>query len=125
MHFNIQCLTNKINLLECLLKDLYYIDIICISEHWMTHTNCNYPLNGYINASTYCRTTLTHGGVCIFVKECIPTVELTMVKNLSIELHCDATAVAIKKKNLAIICVYRSPNGDIDIFCNVLDKIVK
>lgn len=86
-------------------------------------------LSGYHLVADFCRRDKIHGGVVIFsssenVNSCK---NLKQVQCLSLELDIECCAIAINKQ-LCIVVIYRSPNGNLDTFfiqlCKVLDIIV-
>lgn len=119
LHQNIQCLRNKVQELEVYLKDKA-IDFICLNEHWLStiETDIVKP-KGYSVISSFCRSTKTHGGVSILVREGIKCSPLSAnIINLSEEVHCEIAGIEINEYQ--IITIYRSPLGD---FQNFLEKI--
>ena len=81
MHLNIQSITNKSQALQRL-AELHNIDVICLSEHWLTLNNQDlYNLGGYKWVNKFVRQQHIHGGVGIFCKQDISTVELQDIAN--------------------------------------------
>ena len=66
---NIQCLTNKMDILNAYLYLLNF-SVICICEHWMQieEIKCT-VLEGFTVASFFTRSNLKNGGTIIFVKK--------------------------------------------------------
>ena len=69
LHINIQSIKNKLNELQYWLEEMN-CSILCINEHWLKVSNLNlFVPFGYTLAASYCRTTVEHGGVLIYIKE--------------------------------------------------------
>ena len=68
LHYNIQCLRNKLHQLEAFLLDKEY-DILCINEHWLNKNeiSCMTVCN-YVNISGFSRVVRCHGGVAVYAK---------------------------------------------------------
>lgn len=67
-HQNIQSLRNKIDEVEveC---ELNKIDILCLSEHWMTCDQIiSIKIEGYTLVNYFCRSNFKNGGVAIFCR---------------------------------------------------------
>lgn len=108
-----QCLTNKLNVLEFLLNEMKPL-CFCISEHWILDP-CDINLinlTGYCCIANYCRQTRIHGGTAIFVNKdvsnvkCIP---LLTLNDLSVEMSFECSAVSFNG-NTCIVVLYRSPS---------------
>lgn len=96
------------------------LDVIVFTETWHTADNCNYKIPGYkLFVSTHKRN--QNDGIMVFIKD-----------KLSIEMYeyNYSTANFIKLKlpvndiQINILCVYRSPSGDIDSFLSSFDSIL-
>lgn len=102
------------------IKDL---KIICFTEHWLYpgEATC-YNFTNYNCISMFCRDKLIHGGVGIYIHNSVKAIEISSIKNLTQELHCELTCVLITKFNLVIVVVYRSNSNDSDfnIFINII-----
>lgn len=125
IHYNIQCITNKINSLEFLL-DRCDPTFVCISEHWATTTQIEQvELTGYTRISNYSRQTHIHGGTAIFVKDHImhKCKNLKNLCDMSIELSFECSAMTYNN-NTCIVCIYRSPNSDVNIFFTQLSALL-
>lgn len=71
MHLNVQCLSNKISLLETYCQK-YKPNILCIDEHWLTNDKiiCTY-INDFSLITSFCRSKRKNGGTAIFVQNSI------------------------------------------------------
>lgn len=118
LHLNIQSIRNKTSELEIFLKDHSY-NFLLINEHWCTDDEINYvSINNFNLISKHCRTTLAHGGVAIYALWDYACIVLEQINKISIDVHCEITA--IEYLNTRLMTVYRSPNGDFDIFLEKL-----
>lgn len=123
-YINTQSLFNKFNEIDQLLSD-NNIDILCIAEHWLKeHTlkYCNFK--NFVIANAFCRSNSIHGGVIIYVRELYKTKKLAHLDKLSQEIHCEICAVEITSFNIIIICIYRSPSGNINMFFNIVSQLL-
>lgn len=128
MHQNIASALSKMDIMELTLADLKQSkntpDVICLSETFLKsgHEHC-FSLTNYELASFYSRPN-KRGGVCILVLK-----GLNYKKNISIARHAksnvfECCAVEFPHNNLIIICLYRTPTSDVNIFLNNLDSLL-
>lgn len=68
---------------------------------------------------------MTHGGVCIFVKECLISKALNICNSFSKEVDGEFAAIELIKENLVIICTYRSPSGSLENYFQILNDILR
>nr|CAI5853534.1 unnamed protein product [Callosobruchus analis] len=123
---NIQSLRNKTLELEVALKTLNTdYQIICLSETWLKQEEVQFiKLEGYTLRSSYSRTEIQHGGVCIFVKKEEENFEeLEDLNHYCIEGHIEICSLINKTDKILIFCVYRSCNGSFDIFLEVFERL--
>ena len=122
MHFNIQGLENKCDMLNIDLST-HKIDILCLSEHWLKQNELqstaivNYKLVNY-----YTRIKMQRGGVCIFAKNDIDIEPLEY--DCCIEKHfeiCIGVIRSMKGGKVYIIAVYRTPDSNFTEFINRLE----
>ena len=118
---NVQSITNKIKAIQ-LLADTEIAAVICITEHWLKKESEEYyVIQGYKKISCFCRPHCLHGGTCIYVQNNIRAIELENIKNNSKELHCEMVGTYLPEHNTVIICVYRSPNGELETFFQLME----
>lgn len=123
LHFNVQGVTDKVPQLELLLTDLQTIDIMCITKHWLkAHELDLLRINNLHPKSWYTRSTKIRGGSCILVKNSYQTTTCEELTSMSIELDFECSAVKIDLFKIIVICIYRSPNGNIDVFFQKLQE---
>ena len=117
LHLNVQSLGNKHNTIELFLNELNP-SFVCLSEHWAKSDHLEQvSLSGYHKVSSFCRQNKLHGGTIILTKSNLISAckELPNICSLSVELSFECSAMSFDK-DTAIICIYRSPSTDIDIF---------
>lgn len=124
VHINIQCISNKILELDHFLVENETIKIVCISEHWLKFEQKKHcTLNDFKLISCYCRPFIKNGGACIFIHNSLSAVDITHIQEFSESQTCEICACFIDKMNVAVVCIYRSPNqNNIDQFLMILSK---
>jgi len=109
----IQSLRNKIEEIDLALS-CSRPDILCITEHWLNKGEEKIiKLDDYDMATAFCRENITKGGSAIFVRE---SMRYMMIDVKKLERELDFECSAVKVDNLIILCVYRSPNGNVGGF---------
>lgn len=104
------------------MTDLYHVDIFCITEHWLSDQEISlWSLNGFLDASSFCRVSCGRGGSIILVKEYLSFQALDNVSKLSIESVCEVSSVYVEHYNLLLLCIYRPP--DMRNFMTFLEKL--
>lgn len=124
IHQNLQCIKNKIEDLEIFLAD-EKPDVMCISESWCSDSEMNcinvldYKICNYYNRSQF-----SHGGVLILAKKMLEVKKITEIDILNTEKLFEATGVKSHKRghDFCILCIYRSPNNDVNMFLNKFDE---
>lgn len=127
-HINVQSLKNKVNELEAfLIGQVPLTEVLCITEHWLRSAQQvdSINLDCFSVASCFCRTQLRCGGSMIFVREGLNYVKLSHVDHLSVELHCEISAVRLVNLNVTVYCFYRSPNGNFGTFLDILEQVLE
>ena len=81
-------------------------------------------LNNFDLSASYSRKIQRRGGTCILSKKMFHSVELKEVRNFSVEKHFEVCGIEIKKLHLIVLCLYRTPNSNISIFFDKLDKLL-
>jgi len=125
MFLNIRSLSKKLDELELQIQGRN-VDAILLCEHWLTESamdSCKLPqynLSGY-----FCRSQSGGGGTLIYTKSNYVTKKIMHLNNLSIDKHCEITGVEVINVNIVIVCIYRSPSGQLDLFFQTLDKILE
>ena len=127
LHQNICSIRHKITELEVLLStELRHIDVIYLTEHWQNDQAissmniCNFKL-----ASAFCRRSSNHGGAGIYVTEGLHTREIKLFTKLCEEKNFEMSLIELPKHKLTIVCIYRSPDGQLEKFINNLDVVIR
>nr|CAH7732166.1 unnamed protein product [Callosobruchus chinensis] len=126
IHQNVQCLNNKLIELELFLSKLN-CDIFCVSEHWANPQQMmSLYIENYVLGSSYCRTVYGHGGTCIYVKSGLEYSDLNYIKDLSIDKQFECSGIKVRTKDypLVIVSLYRSPEGDFNVFLEKFDALL-
>lgn len=122
---NVQCLRNKITLLETVLQPLS-VSCVCLSEHWLHRDEVNAMcLKGFKLMSVFCRKSSKNGGAMIYVKD---SFKATTINVHEFNSDKDFEAAAIKydglKGQTVIVCVYRSPLGQFEVFIEQMHRLL-
>ncbi|XP_045471811.1 uncharacterized protein LOC123678705 [Harmonia axyridis] len=115
-------LGNKLELIEKVLNTDNY-KVACITEHWMNTSQIN-ALNilNFEVASAFARSTFIHGGCVILVRSDCQFEPVESINDLSVEKHIEMCATFEKSTKTYYFCVYRSPQGNFEIFADRLDE---
>lgn len=119
VHQNINRLKNKVSRLECELQLHKEIDVLCLSEHWLSHSQLDaINIMNYKLSAKFCRTTGRGGGVCIYSRSSLLTIERTDMEQLGAERALELCAAEYIGLGVIVICVYKPPrkNGEPDNF---------
>lgn len=115
---------NKFEETEILLAQ-EHIDVFCISETWIQPQEMEHvSFAGYNISSYYCRKSYLHGGTMILTKNYLKSKEITQLVNLSVDKVFECSAVEIKINNIlyCVVCLYRTPDSDSNIFLSKLEE---
>jgi hypothetical protein len=126
LQLNTRSIGNKFEEIE-IFFELHKPDIICISEHWQSYDSISsFCFNNYYLANSFCRSVNKHGGVAIFIKNEININKIPTIDELSLELHCEVTAVELVHYKTVVISLYHSPppNGNRDTFLDRLHTVL-
>ncbi|KAG5884475.1 hypothetical protein JTB14_019013 [Gonioctena quinquepunctata] len=122
LHLNVQCLNNKIDDLSVFLAENPF-HVLCFSEIWLTSGQIPYTgIGNYTLASFFCRQKFKHGGVAIYVMNNVTSLVINVEKFFT-EIAAEFTA--IKVENSVIVTIYRSTNGDLELFLNSLENMLE
>lgn len=118
---NVQGIENKIEEVELILKQTNY-NIACICEHWLKPEEVMLCVpDGFVVGNNFCRTEHIRGGVSILVSEQIIFKPIDLSK-YCLELHFEVTGILIPGMDCVVVALYRSPNGNTEIFLNALEE---
>lgn len=102
--------------------------MLLLTEHWSNDNilECIKFKNGlYILANSFSRNKKKGGGAAIFIKNCIHF-QILDTSNFCEEGCLEAAGIVIKinNENYTIICIYRPPTSNVNIFLNKLSELV-
>jgi exonuclease III len=121
----VQGLKGKVSLLANYLNP-GFSHIICITEHHLNDQEINIThFEHYKLSAKFCRKQLKNGGSCIYMHESINSEAIAtehVYKEKDLEL-C-AIKLSLRKINIVLIVIYRSPSGDFDYFIKKLDTFL-
>ena len=101
------------------------LDILCITEHWLDEKEIDYyNFVNYSLVSKFCRKNKRHGGSCIYVKENLEAKPCKLFEHYTREEHFETSIIELTQSNTVIMCVYRTPNSNINIFIETMDIII-
>lgn len=83
---------NKIGELESFLIDKTGFEVLCITEHWLTKSECNERKCGDYAIRSYYARSKGYGGSAILTGDKYDVVNLDEVTNLSVEKVCEFSA---------------------------------
>lgn len=126
-HINVQCLSNKVDLLDSLCLNHLFL---CLSEHWLCGSYITQlKIEGYSLVSFSSRSPRQHGGTAIYVHNDSADVKpriCEFINNLSVDLICELCAVESTVLNLIVVTIYRSPNpSNLDEFMDILHRLLE
>jgi len=125
LHQNMQCLNNKVLVLESALCDCR-CQLLLVTEHWLREMQLReYQITNFELCSSFCRSQLGHGGVAIFKNN---DFKVKCVK-LDISEYCvegifECAAVRIECYKCVIVVIYRPPVGHFNEFLNVFEGLL-
>jgi hypothetical protein len=83
-----------------------------------------YNFENYSLISKFCRKSKKPGGSCIYEKTKLEAKPYHLFEDLNQEEHSEASIIEISQCSIIIICVYRTPNSNINIFIENMDTIL-
>lgn len=131
LHLNTQGIKNKVNDLESLIySQQNNFDVICLSEHWLTCDEAKaFCIDGWYIGHSFSRSSMRRGGSLILVRketncrEDCATVE--GLHGLSVESHCEISAVRLDKFKIFVICIYSCPSRDFNLFLSIMESLLE
>lgn len=100
-------------------------DIVCLSEHWLKEQQLeSTEIRNYTLGSFFARKDNIHGGSCIFARKELLFHELADLKSKSKELVLECSALNLPHLMVIVMCVYRSPAGNLDEFLEILNDVL-
>lgn len=119
MYLNIQSVRPKVDELLILLETYGYPSIVLLCEHWLKVDEpiCVFE---YSLINCYCRSVYRGGGTLILINNNFMKdnqfVKIDKFDELLEEKMFEFSLVYCSSLNIYILCLYRSPAGDVDIF---------
>ena len=101
--------------------------VLCITEHHLQKSELEQiSINNYRLGAAYYRQAIKRGGLCIFVHETLRSTYIDLVTYCK-EQVIEACALKIETSlfNATIIAIYRTPNGNFNLFLSGLDNIIR
>jgi len=100
--------------------------LICLTKHHLKEYElANTHIPKYKLGANYCGHNLKQGGVCIFVCESIKFSNINILKyNKEQDIEIAAVQLNNQKRRINVICVYRAPCGNFELFMNKLEIIL-
>lgn len=129
-HQNVQSLKNKLLTIDVFLHSMQIQpNVLCFSEHWCSSSELKAAnFSGFVLGSYFCRQSKKNGGACIYVADGISFTNREDIVKLGEELNFEAAAIQIHEtvnsEKVIVICIYRSPNGDKNIFLSKLELLL-
>jgi hypothetical protein len=101
------------------------LDVLCITEHWLSEKEIGYyNFDNYSLISKFCRENKKNGGSCIYVKSNLEAKPFNSFDKLNQEEHFEASLAELIQYNIIIMCVYRTPNSNINVFIETMDTLI-
>ena len=125
LHQNIRRISNKIDeFLNSVSPNAPHI--ICLTEHHSrTEELSNVNFGHYSLGASFCIQTYSHGGVCIFVPKNTQFHAVNLDQyNREKDLEICALKLNISSNSFTIVCIYRSPTGNVFYFLYQLELIL-
>ncbi|XP_044764430.1 uncharacterized protein LOC123320995 [Coccinella septempunctata] len=123
-HLNARGVAGKESFFEMLLHIYENTQVMSITEHWLSQEEAEvFSLEGWQLAHSYNRKHFKRGGVLTLCRSHSPFVCLDEVNNLSLDLHCEISAIKLLQYDLILISIYRAPKSDFHMFFDNLEKI--
>ena len=124
---NVQSLKNKVDELFIVLEGLDFPDMLCITEHWLKFDEI-VKVDNYNVVSKFCRSSSPHGGTMILVNERnnnnFSFLSVNKFDYLTVEKVFECSVVFCSTYRIYVMCLYRSPSGDLTTFLNNLETLL-
>ncbi|MEW8548321.1 MAG: endonuclease/exonuclease/phosphatase family protein, partial [Candidatus Thiodiazotropha sp.] len=119
VHYNVQSLVNKTEILESELSDF---DVICITESWLHGTISDDEIK-FEDYTVFRRDRVgdSHGGVCVYVKNNLHTRRRNDLEMQNLE--CVWVEITTHHKKILIGTFYRPPNSPNDTMAQIENSI--
>lgn len=124
LFLNIQGISGKCNFIESLIADSD-CDFLCLSEHWLSINevgSCH--VQGYSIMTAFHRQTQVHGGVLIYASDKY-LCNVLDISCMCTERDFEACAIELREQRLIIVAVYRTPDGNVKVFLDSLERLLQ
>jgi exonuclease III len=106
--------------------ELKHVNVICLTEHWQNDQNISCTIiSGFKLVSAFCRSSSKHGGSGIYVKDGLVTREISHFTGICEEKNFEMCLIELPMYKLHIVCIYRSPDGQLNKFLNKLELVIQ
>ena len=103
---------------------LYRLDVLCVQEHWIK-TNCeDFVIGGMRVVSHFSRERGAGGGVFVMLRTDISSTPVEYINELALEAHFEISAIRLNLYNMVVVCLYRPPGGDLQVFHGRMDLLL-
>lgn len=119
-----QSIGNCVDRVEELIRDNPECFCLCLTEHWKTEEQLiRTGISDFKLASWFCRGEGQHGGSAIYIKESLKFKKMNNINKLSVrnDFECAAIECVVNGKKVIILCIYRPPSGNKDVFYSKLE----
>lgn len=124
LFLNVQGLSSKCDIIENYIKDLDCCDCLCFTEHWLDKTSIDLAsINGFYLASYFSRSGMSRGGTAIYVSDKVKC-RTVPTENFCIMKHFEVCSVIIDTYKIIVVCVYHTPDGDVNTFLKRLNDFL-
>ena len=99
---------------------------ICFTEHHLKESEIRkFSLEGYVLASGFCRKASLGGGACILIHKSLEYQPIDL-SNFCYEKTLEICAIKLQFESLKLIilCIYRTPTGNLEHFLSLMEKIL-
>lgn len=101
------------------------VNALCFTESFILKGHEQLlKIPGFRMASAYSRSDKKRGGACILLENGIQHKVLQHVSGLACKYCFESTGVEIITYNIALICIYRTPNSSITVFFDKLNNLL-
>ena len=105
------------------------IMILCFCETWCKTENISFlHIDKFINVANFCRSKFKGGGVGIWAHSDLNTKPLDLTSFACSEKDFEICGISISpqsNKKIVILTCYRSPDGNLTVFCNKLFDVLE
>ncbi|CAH2094915.1 unnamed protein product [Euphydryas editha] len=98
------------------------INILCLTEHWISISQSIFNFSGHQVASMFNREKAIRGGSLIIISKLFKYKERKDIVSLSVEQTIELACVELE--HFIVVCVYRPPSGLYENFEKVLEEIL-